>query len=99
MILVSISIENVALVMAETRRDENETARAIKKEMKEIFVLSWPVSMTRLIICITRLAVRIYMYIYVCVCVSCLYARENEEENCVLTIRIFLFLSFLAVCV
>ena len=78
MILVSISTEDVALVMAETRRDENETASAIKKEMKEIFVLSWPVSMTRLIICITRLAVRIY--IYICVRVSCLYAREKKKK-------------------
>ena len=83
-------------MMAETRRDENETARAIKKEMKEIFVLSWPVSMTRLIICITRLAVRIY--IYICVRVSCLYAREKKKKNCVLTIRIFLSLFSLYVC-
>ena len=36
-----------------------DTVGVVKKEMKEIFRLSWPVSITRLIICITRLAVRV----------------------------------------
>ena len=54
---------------------KGDISRAVRSEMKEIFVLSWPVSMTRLIICITRLAVRIYMYIYMCVCVCVLFVR------------------------